>query len=643
MEGKNGSRPGGVAACGFQQDKRETGEGSTYDAVAQKAAPYKRMNLAFVAAKGEVGKLVVEMPTSVVMAGAVKWKHTVIAYVLGLDGGFMRSRWSEYGVIKVHKMDKVLFIIQVLSEEVKQQVLEKGPWSFSRRPFILRNWNVGMPLDKPEVDVLPIWIQFPNLPLDLWTAEALSILESCVGVPLFVDRTTSEQSRLAFARVCVEIRVEDELFDEMTVRYASGKKYTQRILYEWVPFKCSKCKKFGHGDVACKAMQEYKGKAVDDEVLTEGVPVVGGKVAALGGGLLSEVPGCSSPSLPVVQQAGQGAGLQHNTVVQQAGLECISPFPTVVQHGLMLSPIVEEGVSAAAVNAKLTYASMVATPELNNNKNKGGTKGSGYNKSSLKANATPYLVVTSMEQHVLVEDDVARAAIKVDLQKAYNIVERDSLVGLLVLGGLRQGDPMSSYLFLLVLEIFNGLMRKAKASSSSAFGFHPKCRQLGITHLSFADDMVLLASADMSSFRVIKETLVLFGDLTSLKLNCSKSRIFFGNTPRAVRDALCGYMEMSEGVLPVKYLGVPLSSTSGKDEGPYRAKISWSDVCLPLAEGVWVSQVTVLVSRRDPTSNYVSLRDALPLKLPGLRRQTTVLLRLASEASLVSFSNGRDR
>ncbi|GAA0177062.1 hypothetical protein LIER_29650 [Lithospermum erythrorhizon] len=105
--------------------------------------------------------------------------------------------------------------------------------------------------------------------------------------------------------------------------------------------------------------------------------------------------------------------------------------------------------------------------------------------------------------------------------------------------------------------------------------------------------------------------LVLFGDLTGLKLNCSKSSIFFRSTPCDVRSALCDYMEISEGVLPVKYLGMRSSNSltrddynglvdricgkvekrlrcflwSGKDEGPYIAKVDWSTACLPLAEG----------------------------------------------------------
>ncbi|GAA0166729.1 hypothetical protein LIER_21819 [Lithospermum erythrorhizon] len=165
------------------------------------------------------------------------------------------------------------------------------------------------------------------------------------------------------------------------------------------------------------------------------------------------------------------------------------------------------------------------------------------------------------------EDGVSKAAIKVDLQKAYDMVEWEVLwTGMVAMEfpqsctGLRQGDPISSYLFILFLEIFNGLMRKA--SGKSGFKFHPKCRELGITHLSFTDDMVILASADKGTFRIIKETLSLFGSLTSLRLNCSKSRIFFGFTLESIRVDLCKYMEMAEGAFPIKYLGVPLSSKS---------------------------------------------------------------------------------
>ncbi|GAA0175710.1 hypothetical protein LIER_41963 [Lithospermum erythrorhizon] len=110
---------------------------------------------------------------------------------------------------------------------------------------------------------------------------------------------------------------------------------------------------------------------------------------------------------------------------------------------------------------------------------------------------------------------------------------------------LAMGFPQR-FIFLLQCRVtkasfsinLNGTMSGWKASGDPEFKFHPRCQQLGITHLSFVDDMIHLASADMASFRIIKETLSLFGDLTGLRFNCSKSMIFFGSTPEATKIAL---------------------------------------------------------------------------------------------------------
>ncbi|GAA0173496.1 hypothetical protein LIER_43948 [Lithospermum erythrorhizon] len=176
--------------------------------------------------------------------------------------GFVKSRWAELGEVQVHLMGKGLFVFQMESEEARQGALEKGPWSFSRRPLILKPWSVGMALEKPDVDNLPIWVQYPHLPIDLWTPEALSRISSQLGKPLFADRNTSEQRRLGYARVCVEVKVESTLFEEIPIKYANGYVHYQKVHYEWVPSKCMKCKVFGHNDQQCKATQVFVPKQV---------------------------------------------------------------------------------------------------------------------------------------------------------------------------------------------------------------------------------------------------------------------------------------------------------------------------------------------------------------------------------------------
>lgn len=54
--------------------------------------------------------------------------------------------------------------------------------------------------------------------------------------------------------------------------------------------------------------------------------------------------------------------------------------------------------------------------------------------------------------------------------------------------GLHQGDPISPYLFTLVMEVLT-LMLKRSVKEYSNFRFHPKCEDLKILNLCFVDDL----------------------------------------------------------------------------------------------------------------------------------------------------------
>ncbi|GJY48856.1 RNA-directed DNA polymerase, eukaryota, reverse transcriptase zinc-binding domain protein [Tanacetum coccineum] len=134
--------------------------------------------------------------------------------------------------------------------------------------------------------------------------------------------------------------------------------------------------------------------------------------------------------------------------------------------------------------------------------------------------------------------------------------------------GLRQGDPMSPYLFTLVMEVFNLIMRK-NISGNKNFKYHHRCKKLEITHLSFDDDLLVFCHS------VIKEALEEFSSYSRLKANMHKSTVFFGGMTSAEQNIILGIVPFAIGKLPVRYVGVSLITK----------KISSTD-CKPLIDKV---------------------------------------------------------
>lgn len=92
--------------------------------------------------------------------------------------------------------------------------------------------------------------------------------------------------------------------------------------------------------------------------------------------------------------------------------------------------------------------------------------------------------------------------------------------------GLRQGDPLSPYLFVLCMERLCHLIEDAvgakiwKPIQLSRGG--PK-----LSHICFADDLILFAEASVAHIRVIRRVLERFCNASCQKVSLEKSKIFF--------------------------------------------------------------------------------------------------------------------
>jgi len=125
--------------------------------------------------------------------------------------------------------------------------------------------------------------------------------------------------------------------------------------------------------------------------------------------------------------------------------------------------------------------------------------------------------------------------------------------------GLKQGDPLAPFLFLIVAEGFSGLMRNAVRLNLFE-GFRFKEDGMVISHLQYADDTICIRKATVGNLWFLKALLKGFELASGLKVNFSKSCLIGINIQREFMEMACRFLGCSESNLPFKYLGLPVGA-----------------------------------------------------------------------------------
>lgn len=129
--------------------------------------------------------------------------------------------------------------------------------------------------------------------------------------------------------------------------------------------------------------------------------------------------------------------------------------------------------------------------------------------------------------------------------------------------GVRQGDPLSPLLFVLVADLLQSIMNKVKDSGILSL-------PLDLHHtndfpiVQYADDTLLIMQASARQLLTLKGLLQSFGESTGLKVNYSKSLMVPINLSDQKLEHLARTFDCNKGDLPFTYLGLPLGLTKPK-------------------------------------------------------------------------------
>ncbi|GLT41649.1 hypothetical protein SLA2020_156960 [Shorea laevis] len=125
--------------------------------------------------------------------------------------------------------------------------------------------------------------------------------------------------------------------------------------------------------------------------------------------------------------------------------------------------------------------------------------------------------------------------------------------------GLRQGDPLSPYLFILVMEKMAQMIQRRVAAKVWK-PFTLSRGGISLSHLFYANDLMLFAHASRAQLDVIMDCLDQFSKSLGLVLNLQKSKLFLSpNVHSAMANALSAKCSIPLTTNLGTYLGIPIT------------------------------------------------------------------------------------
>ncbi|XP_071709331.1 uncharacterized protein [Rutidosis leptorrhynchoides] len=154
--------------------------------------------------------------------------------------------------------------------------------------------------------------------------------------------------------------------------------------------------------------------------------------------------------------------------------------------------------------------------------------------------------------------------------------------------GVRQGDPLSLFLFILATEGLN-ILTKTAVEKRLFNGVKVGNDNITVSHLQYADDTIFFGEYVRENLKSLLHLLKCFELASGLKINMRKSNLLGVGIPNDEVKVLADDIGCDMGSFPFKYLGFPISTKIKKNSdwkvGKKISWVKWDRVILPFSDG----------------------------------------------------------
>ncbi|CAN1853756.1 Putative ribonuclease H protein At1g65750, partial [Linum perenne] len=174
------------------------------------------------------------------------WVNTVVIRLVGKSIGYsylcnrLKSMWKPVGSMHVIDVDLNCFLVRFGDEKDYFRALTGGPWLILEHYLVVQQWDSSFRVSNKLPSKMVVWVRFPHLPIQLYHKQILSSLGNLIGKTVRMDYNTQTAERGKFARITVEIDINEPLVTGIMVDGV-----WQRTEYENLPDLCFTCEQRG--------------------------------------------------------------------------------------------------------------------------------------------------------------------------------------------------------------------------------------------------------------------------------------------------------------------------------------------------------------------------------------------------------------